>query len=96
MKGTNGDDLYKADIAHIYKDHVDLDQGASVTRCPAVEHPPCLEVRADHVVIYPNDKIIAYGVKVYLKGKHIYSRDRWINRLNDGENKQSFVPPYRL
>ena len=27
MKGTNGDDLYKADIAHIYKDHVDLDQG---------------------------------------------------------------------
>lgn len=92
MKGTNGDDLYKADIAHIYKDHVDLDQGASVTRCPAVEHPPCLEVRADHVVIYPNDKIIAYGVKVYLKGKHIYSRDRWINRLNDGENKQSFVP----
>jgi hypothetical protein len=92
MKGTNGDDLYKADIARIYPDRTELTSGGSVTRCPAVKHPPCVEVRADHVVIYPNDKIIAYNVKVYLKGKHIYTRDRWINRLNDGESTQSLVP----
>ena len=92
ISGHNGKDIYKADIGEIYPDRVELTSGGSTTRCPAVYHPPCVEVKADKVVIYPKDKIIAYNVKVYVKGKHIYSRDRWINRMQDDGSKQSLLP----
>lgn len=92
IHGTNGADIYSANIGEIYPDRVELSDGGRTTRCPAVKHTPCAEVRADKVVIYPNDKIIAYNVKVYLKGKHIYSRDRWINNLNDEGSQQSLAP----
>jgi len=91
ISGSNGTDLYRADIGQIYPDRVELTEGARTTKCPAVKHPPCVEVRANKVVIYPKDKLIAYDVKVYMKGKHIYSRDRWINRFGD-ENGQSLMP----
>ena len=92
MKGTSGTEIYHADSATIYPDRTELDEGGQVTRCPAVKHPPCAEVRANKVVIYPNDKIIAYDVKVYLRGKHIYSRDRWINDLTAQDSGESMVP----
>lgn len=91
ISGSNGLDLYRADIGQVYPDRVELTEGARTTKCPAVKHPPCVEVRANKVVIYPKDKLIAYGVKVYVKGKHIYSRDRWINRFGEGGG-QSLMP----
>lgn len=91
ISGSNGTDLYRADIGQVYPDRVELTEGARTTKCPAVKHPPCVEVRANKVVIYPKDKLIAYGVKVYVKGKHIYSRDRWINRFGEG-GEQSLMP----
>ena len=91
IKGSNGTDIYGADIGQIYPDRVELTEGAHTTKCPAVKHPPCVEVRANKVVIYPKDKLIAYDVKVYMKGRHIYSRDRWINRFGEGSS-QSLMP----
>ncbi len=92
MEGTNGKDLYTAPEAQIYPDRMEMSQGAMTTRCVAVEHTHCFEVKADKVIIYPNDKIIAYNVKVYVKGKHIYSRDRWINDLTKTRNRNSMFP----
>ena len=60
-----------------------VDQGGETTRCPAVEHEPCLLVKAKTFEIYPREKMVAHDVKVYVKGKHVYSRDTWVNNLND-------------
>lgn len=91
MNGTNGEDFFSADHATIYPEKIALDQGAKTTRCPAVEHDPCLLITAERVEIYPKDRMVAYNVKVFMKGKHIYSRDTWVNRL-DGKEKQSVIP----
>ena len=92
MKGHGKEDYYEAPQAVIYPDRMEMDQGAMTTRCPAIHHSHCLEVRADKVVMYPKDKVVAFGVKVYMKGKHIYSRDRWVNQLNDNQAQNSLVP----
>lgn len=93
ISGVSGTDIFHGDIGEIYPDRVELTSGGTTTRCPAVKHPPCVEVKAEKVVIYPKDKIIAYNVKVFVKGKHIYSRDRWINRMDDnGEENSSLLP----
>jgi hypothetical protein len=63
-----------------------LDQGGMTTRCPALRHPSCLSVKAKTITIIPNDRIIARQVKVFVKGKHIYSRDVWINDLQKKAN----------
>jgi len=92
IAGTNGQDIYKADVGRIYPDRIELTEGAATSRCPAVQHVKCVDVHSERVVIYPNDKIIAYNVKVYVKGKHIYSRDRWINDLTKTTPGNSLVP----
>lgn len=92
MKGTNEKDYYEAKEAVIYPDRMELTAGGMTTRCPAVKHSHCVEVRANKVVMYPNDKIIAFGVKVYIKGKHIYSRDRWVNKLDNKDDQNSLIP----
>lgn len=91
IEGNSDADFFRAEHATIHPDQIVMDKGGSTTRCPAVKHDPCLEIRADRVVMYPKDKIVAYNVKVYIKGKHIYSRDRWINRL-DGKQENTIVP----
>ena len=92
ISGTNGKDIYRANIGEVYPDRVELTDGGETTRCPAVKHPPCVDVKAEKVIIYPKDKIIAYNVKVYIKGVHVYSRDRWINRFGDDDQGQSLIP----
>lgn len=92
MNGTSGNELYTAEEGEIYPDRIVLNSGGSTSSCPAVDHTKCLEVKANKVVIFPNDRLIAYGVKVFVKGKHIYSRDRWINDLTKEKNTQSLVP----
>jgi hypothetical protein len=34
-------------------------------------------------VIYPGEKLVARDVKVYIKGKHVYSRDYYENKFTD-------------
>lgn len=91
ISGVSGKDLFKAEHATITPDEIILDQGGSSTRCPAVIHDPCLLFTAGMVEIYPKEKIVFHDVKVYMKGKHIYSRDLIVNRLDDKET-QSFAP----
>ena len=91
IAGTSGKDIFKADHAIIMPEVITLDKGGQTTRCPAVEHDPCVLITAKKVEIYPNDKIVAHDVKIYIKGKHIYSRDIWVNQM-DGKQEQSFAP----
>ena len=74
-------DYYEAPHGLIEHGMLIMDQGGMSTRCPAVKHPPCISVKAKTITIIPNDRIIARGVQVFVKGKHIYSRDVWINDL---------------
>ena len=81
-------DYYEAPHGLIEHGMLIMDQGGMSTRCPAVKHHPCVSVKAKTITIIPNDRIIARGVQVFVKGKHVYSRDVWINELNK-ENKQT-------
>jgi len=81
-------DYYEAPHGLIEHGMLIMDQGGMSTRCPAVKHHPCVSVKAKTITIIPNDRIIARGVQVFVKVKHVYSRDVWINELNK-ENKQT-------
>ena len=79
-------DFYEAPHGIIENGMFIIDQGGVTTRCPAVQHPPCLAIKAKTITIVPNDRIIARGVQVFVKDKHIYSRDVWINDLKKTKN----------
>lgn len=91
IEGKSKKDCFRAPHAEITPDMMVLDEGGEMTRCPAVKHSPCLLVKADRFEIYPHDKMVAYNVKVFVKGKHVYSRDRWVNYLND-DNATRIMP----
>lgn len=82
-------DYYEAPHGLIEHGMMIMDQGGLTTRCPAQKHPPCLSVKAKTITIIPNDRIIARKVQVFVKGKHVYSRDVWINDLNKKRNQIS-------
>lgn len=87
IDGKGEKDFFKAPHAVIEDGMMIIDQGGSTTRCEAVEHPPCLEVKAKTITIIPNERIIARKVQVFVKGVHVYSRDVWINELAGGVQK---------
>ncbi|MGM9583127.1 MAG: hypothetical protein ACI3WU_05370, partial [Phascolarctobacterium sp.] len=91
IKGKSLKEFYEAPHATIYPDKVVVDEGGSASRCPAVKHPPCLSVTAKTFEVYPKEKMVAHDVKVFVRGKHIYSRDLWINNLND-DNQTKIRP----
>lgn len=91
MSGKNQKDYFEAPHADIYPDKMILDEGGSATRCPSVKHPRCLEIKAKTFEIYPGEKMIARDVKVFVRGKHIYSRDYWENNLSD-KSKERILP----
>ena len=86
---SNKFDYYEAPHGIIENGMMIIDQGGMTTRCPAVKHHPCLSVKAKTITIIPNDRIIARKVQVFAKGKHIYSRDVWINDLQKKANPLS-------
>ncbi len=79
-------DYYEAPHGIIENGMMIIDQGGMTTRCPALRHPSCLSVKAKTITIIPNDRIIARKVHVFIKGKHVYSRDIWINDLQKDSN----------
>lgn len=90
VNGQSAGDTYRAPHVNIYADRLVADQGGVSARCPAVKHTPCLSVTAKTFEIYPQEKMVAHDVKVYVKGKHIYSRDLWVNRF--GEKQSNWIP----
>lgn len=91
ISGTGVKDIYNAPHATIYPDKLVVDEGGTMSRCPAVKHPPCLSVKAKTFEIYPKEKMVAHGVQVFIRGKHVYSRDLWVNDLTD-ESKTKIMP----
>lgn len=88
ISGKGQKDFFDAPHATILPDKILVDQGGTTTRCPAVKHPPCLSIKAKTFEIYPKEKMVAHDVQVFVKGKHIYSRDKWENNLSDkGEER---------
>lgn len=91
INGSSLKDIYDAPHAVIEPDRIIVDEGGRSSRCPSVKHPPCLSITANTFEIYPNDKMVARDVKVFVRGKHIYSRDIWVNSFND-EGKTKIMP----
>ncbi len=91
VHGTGDKDWYSAPHATIHPDRMVMDEGGTMSRCPAVEHVPCLSVTAKTFEIYPKQKMVAKDVKVFIKGKHIYSKDIWVRDLTE-TNKTRIVP----
>ncbi|MBQ8417618.1 MAG: LPS export ABC transporter periplasmic protein LptC, partial [Phascolarctobacterium sp.] len=91
VHGTGDKDWYTAPHATIHPDKMVMDEGGTMSRCPAVNHVPCLSVTAKTFEIYPKQKMVAKDVKVFVKGKHIYSKDVWVRDLTK-TNKTRIVP----
>lgn len=88
ITGRSSKDKFAAPHAQVLPDKIVADKGGSLTRCPAVKHVPCFSIEAKTFEIYPKDKMIARDVKVYFRGKHIYSRDIWINDFNSDKSEK--------
>lgn len=85
--GTTLKDSFTAPHAIVTPKKIVLDEGGNSSRCPAKVHPPCFSVSAKTIEVYPNEKMIARDVKVYVRGKYVYSRDRWINTFDDNTTR---------
>ena len=83
-------DYFEAPHGTIENGMLIIDQGGTTTRCPAVKNLPCLSVKAKTITIIPNDRIVARGVQVFVKGKPVYSRDVWVNDL---KKEKSAISP---
>ena len=90
ITGKGKKEWFDAPHATIHPDRMVVDEGGVMSRCPSKEHPPCLSVQAKTFEIYPKEKMVAHDVKVFVRGKHIYSRDIWVNEVND--NGARIVP----
>lgn len=93
INGTSMKDIFNAPHATIYPDKIVVDEGGTSSRCPSVKHPPCLSITAKTFEIYPKEKMVAHDVKVFVRGKHIYSRDLWVNNFND-DGKTKLMPRF--
>lgn len=91
IDGKNGKDFFRAPHAVIDPEKMTLDEGGSTSRCPAVKSDPCLEIKAKTFEVYPGQKMIARDVQVFVKGKHIYSRDIWESDLS-GKSQERLMP----
>lgn len=93
IDGSNHDkfEWYTAPNAVIRDGKLICENGATVSRCPAKKHPPCLSVVAKHFEVIPNDKMIAKDCWVLVRGKRVVHRNRWINDLND--KHQTMIHP---
>ncbi len=88
IKGRSQKDRFTAPRAVIADGKMVADQGGTMTRCPAIKERPCMSIEAKTFEIIPRDKIIARDVKVYFKGRHIYSRNLWVNDFNSDKTEK--------
>lgn len=93
LSGKGDRDYFNAPHATVYPDRMVVDQGGTSTRCPAVKHTPCLLIKAKTFEIYPGEMMVANDVQVFVKGKHVYSRDKWVNRFGD-ESESKIMPRF--
>lgn len=85
ISGTTSTQYVKAKDAEIFPEKMVVNN-AMMSRCSA-NNTKCYHITAERIDIWPNDKIIAYNVKVYLLGKKLITRSRYIVSLN-GEGSE--------
>ncbi len=82
--GKTGKQYITAEKVDILPDKLVADE-ATMSRCGAQTHVKCYHITAKKIDIWVNDKIIAYDVNVYILGKKMLYRDRYVVALT-GEN----------
>ncbi len=85
--GKIGAQLVKGQTVRIFPDKYVLEEG-TITRCPA--KVPDYHISADRVEIWPNDKMVAYNVKFWIRDKLIYQQARYTQSIKPGEDKSAF------
>ena len=88
IQGKCGDDFISGDKVDFQQGKYTV-YGAATTGCPA-KGVPDYRVTARKVVIWPNDKMVAYDAKVWLKNTVIYSTPRYKRSLKKNEEDDEF------
>ena len=83
VDGVVNNKIVKGNNVEFYPERVVIYNG-TITKCPAIK--PDYHISAKKIEIYPNVEMIAYNVKVWVKDKLIYSRDRYKVDLSKKEN----------
>ncbi len=85
VHGKSGNQNVEADNIDILEDHMSA-HDTMITRCSA-KGTKCQHITAKRVDIWPNDKVIAYDVDVYLLGHKLVHRGRYITRMDSGDKQ---------
>lgn len=86
--GKSDAEYIKSEEVDIYPDR--LHGGVTrITRCSAEN--PDYYMQAESVEIFPGDKLIAHKMKAYIKGKLIYSQDRYVADISP-DKKDALFP----
>lgn len=72
-----------------YPDEVIVYNG-TVTKCPAKR--PDYYMSADKIEIWPDDHMIAYNAKLWVKGNVIYKKDRYITAIGKNATDKDGLP----
>lgn len=87
VKGNVGRQLIAGKTIKMFPGEIVIHNGTA-TKCPAIV--PDYHISADKIEIWPNEKMIAYNAKFWIKDKVIYSRARYQTSLDPNEEKSAF------
>ncbi|TCS80844.1 hypothetical protein [Pectinatus cerevisiiphilus] len=62
----------------------------AITRCPAIK--PDYHMSADKIEIWPDDHMIAYNAKFWIKGQVVYKKDRYITAIGKNATSKDSIP----
>lgn len=83
--GKSGTQYVKAQNAEIFPEKMVVNHGM-MSRCSA-KKTKCYHITAERIDIWPNDRLIAYNVKMYILGKKFITRSRYTVALT-GESSE--------
>lgn len=86
-KGKVGHQYVSGKRFEFYPDRVIIYDGTT-TKCNAEK--PDYNIAAEKITIYPNDKMVMEKVKVYVKGKVFYTRDRQVQSLDPSQEPEEW------
>lgn len=87
VKGNVGRQLVVGKSIEMLPGEMVIHNGTA-TKCPAIV--PDYHISADKIEIWPNEKMIAYNAKFWIKDKVIYTRAKYQTSLIPGEEKSAF------
>lgn len=87
MKGTVDQKFVRGESVEFYPDQVIVYNG-TVTKCPAQK--PDYHISAKKIEIWPNDKMVAYDAKFWVKDVVVYSTPRYETEIGDNKGDSQF------